>query len=84
MPIVGPNGIDLSKKQTIAWKYLSDDIHTKVFFGGGAGSTKSTLGCLWQIDRRVRYPGTKGFIGRDTYKELRDSTICLLYTSRCV
>lgn len=79
MGLVGPNGVNLSKKQTEAWDALSDSVHREVFFGGGAGSTKSTLGCLWQIDRRVRYPGTRGFIGRETYPELRDSTMATYF-----
>lgn len=75
MPLVGPDGIRLSDKQTEAWKLLEDRTHTEVFFGGGAGSSKSTTGCLWQIWRRVKYPGTRGFIGRETYRELADSTV---------
>ena len=79
MGLVGPEGVNLSKKQTEAWEALTDSIHREVFFGGGAGSTKSTLGCLWQIDRRVRYKGTRGFIGRETYPELRDSTMATYF-----
>lgn len=80
MPLVGPKGIDLSLKQTQAWKYLEDKTTTKVFFGGGAGASKSTLGCLWQIFRRTKYKGTRGFVGRDTYKELRDSTMATFFS----
>ena len=79
MPFVGPNGIDLSIKQTLAWKLLTDATTRKLFMGGGAGSLKSTTGCLWQIWARIQYPGTRGFIGRDTYKELRDSTMATFF-----
>lgn len=79
MPLVGPNGVDLSPKQTKAWGYLTDAITRKLFYGGGAGSMKSTTGCLWQIYVRVKYAGTRGFIGRDTYKELRDSTMATFF-----
>jgi phage terminase large subunit len=79
VPLVGPNGIDLSTKQTEAWKLLLNRSTTRIFFGGGAGASKSTLGCLWQIFVRAKYPGTRGFIGRDTYKELRDSTMATFF-----
>ncbi len=82
MGLVGPDGIVLSAKQDEAWSYLEDPQWApvqEVFFGGGAGSTKSTLGCLWQVRRRTAHAGTRGFIGRDTYRELKDSTMATFF-----
>ena len=67
--------ISLSRKQSLAWHYLENDNTREVFFGGGAGSGKSMLGCLWHINRRLTYAGTRGFIGRSIYPSLRDSTM---------
>lgn len=67
---------DLSKKQDIAWQVLEEDpVATEVFFGGAAGPGKTTLGCIWQMTRRIIYPGTKGLIGRDQFSDLRDTTL---------
>lgn len=65
----------LSPKQTEAWWHLEDPEVLEVFAGGGAGGGKSLFGCLRQIYRRLKYPGTRGFIGRDSFTALRDSTM---------
>lgn len=65
----------LTIKQTIALDYLEDDVTEEVLFGGAAGPGKSALGCYWQLKRRMRYPGTRGFIGRDVFKTLKDTTL---------
>ena len=45
-----------------------------------AGSTivhnsgKTFLGCFWQIVRRIYNPGTRGFMGRNTYMEFKTFT----------
>ena len=49
--------IDLFPKQIECFKYLEDKHTTEVLFGGGAGGSKTFTGCLWQISRRLRYPG---------------------------
>jgi hypothetical protein len=67
--------IDLGGKQSKAWHYLEDNETTEVFYGGAAGGGKSYLGCVWQIIRRVKYPGTRGMIGRAKLKALKDSTL---------
>ncbi len=80
MALVGPDGqIHLSHKQAEVMRLLTDDIHTEGFFGGGAGSTKSTLGCLWHMLVRTKYERTRGLIGRETYPELRDSTMATFF-----
>lgn len=65
----------LTIKQTIAIDYLEDNTTTEVLFGGGAGGGKSALGCYWQIKRRLKYPGTRGLIGRSKRSVLKDTTL---------
>lgn len=72
-------------KQADAWKALSDSTTTEIGYGGAAGGGKSFIGCLWHIDRRIRYPGTRGMIGRSKIRALEESTlvtffnVCALY-----
>lgn len=65
----------LSKKQTIALDYLEDNSTSEELFGGGAGGGKSILGCYWHIKRRLKYPRTRGLIGRAKLKTLRETTL---------
>lgn len=65
----------LNKKQTIAIDYLEDNLKTEGIFGGGAGGGKSILGCYWQIKRRLKYPNTRGLIGRSKLKTLKETTL---------
>jgi phage terminase large subunit len=66
----------LSAKQRIAWKLLEHSpTVTEVLYGGAAGGGKSWFGCLWQIFRRVAYPGTRGAIGRSELKNLKRTTL---------
>lgn len=41
----------------------------------GAGGGKSMLGCYWQLKRRMKYPGTRGLIGRSEMKTLKETTL---------
>ena len=64
------------EKQIEALSYLSPESDkSKILYGGGVFSGKSLLGCDWQIKRRLKYPGTKGLIGRAELKKLRLSTM---------
>jgi len=67
-------------KQKLALKYLSieSDIW-QVLYGGAASGGKSFLGCDWQIKRRLKYPGTRGLIGRAELKKLRLSTMATFF-----
>lgn len=69
------NSISLSQKQSNAWHYLEDNITTEILYGGGAGGGKSYLGCLWHIQRRVKYKETRGLIGRRELKSIKESTL---------
>ena len=65
----------LSIKQTIALDYLEDDTTKEVGYGGGAGGGKSILGCYWQLKNRLKYPDTRGLIGRASLKTLKETTL---------
>jgi phage terminase large subunit len=65
----------LTKKQTQALDYLEDNVTNELYFGGGAGGAKSVLGCYWQLKKRLKYPGTRGLIGRSVLKTLKDTTL---------
>ena len=65
----------LTRKQTEALDVLENNTTTELLFGGGAGGGKSILGCYWQIKNRLKYPGTRGFIGRAKFKALKDTTL---------
>jgi len=60
-------------------KVLEDRIHTEVFMGGAAGGAKSFTGCLWQILRRLKYPGSRGFLARAQLKSLKESTLLTFF-----
>lgn len=65
----------LTIKQTQAIDLLEDDITNELIFGGGAGGGKSALGCYWQLKRRLKYPETRGVIGRASLKTLKETTL---------
>lgn len=66
----------LSAKQSLAWRLLEQSGEvTEIMYGGAAGGGKSWLGCMWQIYRRIEYPGTRGAIGRDELKKLKRTTL---------
>jgi hypothetical protein len=71
--------INLSEKQSLAWQYLEDNETTEILYGGAAGGGKSMLGCIWQIYRRLKYPGTRGFIARRELKALKASTLVTFF-----
>lgn len=65
----------LTEKQKEAFKKLSDNVSTFVFYGGAAGGGKSILGCYWLMLNSIAYPNTRWFIGRDSLKDTRDSVL---------
>lgn len=64
----------LSARQHEALTLLRSNDVTEVYFGGAAGGGKTMLGCYWQITNRLRYPGSRGLIGRNVLKNLLEST----------
>jgi phage terminase large subunit len=72
--------IEFHDKQKEALSYLAiDNDCRQLLYGGSAGSGKSFLGCDWQIKRRLKYPGTRGLIGRAELKKLRLSTMATFF-----
>lgn len=69
----------LNIKQTAALDLLEDDLTEEVLFGGSAGPGKTTLGTYWQLKRRLKYPGTRGFIGRAVMKTLKETTLMTFF-----
>ena len=67
--------MELSIKQTIALDLLEDKTTNEILFGGGAGGGKTALGCYWQLKQRIKYPGTRGLIGRAVLKTLKETTL---------
>ena len=68
---------DKQKEALIALQ-VDTDIN-QLLYGGGVGGGKSFLGCDWQIKRRLKYPGTRGLIGRSELKKLRLSTMATFF-----
>jgi phage terminase large subunit len=69
----------LSAKQTQAFRIMQDKETNELLFGGGAGGGKSAFGCFWQIRRRLKYPGTRGLIGRAILKTLKETTLVTFF-----
>lgn len=69
----------ISTKQKVALQKLQDNETTEIFYGGGAGGGKSMLGCYWGIKRRLKYPGTRGVIGRKNLAVLKESTLVTFF-----
>ena len=69
----------LNFKQTEALDFLEDDTTEEVLFGGAAGPGKTTLGTYWQLKRRLKFPGTRGFIGRAVMKTLKETTLMTFF-----
>lgn len=65
----------LSKQQEALSHLSTKSPVSRVLYGGSAGSGKSELGCRWQIERRLKYAGTRSVIGRSEFQALRTSTM---------
>ena len=66
--------IKLLKRQTEAWELLHDNHTNEIMFGGSAGGSKSTLGCIWIVSLCLRYPGIRTLIGRTVLATLKQTT----------
>lgn len=71
--------MELSIKQTIALDHLEDNTTLELLFGGGAGGGKTALGVYWQLKNRLKYPNTRGLIGRAVLKTLKETTLVSLF-----
>lgn len=73
--------VHLFPKQFQAWEYLSEENTevNEVLYGGGARGGKSAFGCIWQILRRVKFPGSVGLVCREKLTHLKDTTIVTMF-----
>lgn len=63
-------------RQMEALEALANDCPAEVvLFGGAAGGSKSFTACAWQIMRRIKYPGTRGLLGRSKLDTLKKTTL---------
>jgi hypothetical protein len=67
--------VNLTKKQTITFDYLEDDISTEILFGGAAGGGKSYLGVIWLVLNCINYPKSRWLMGRSKLKALKQTTL---------
>lgn len=67
------------EKQEEALVILNDKDHVEFLYGGAAGGAKSWTGCVWLAFNCLAYPGTKWFIGRESLKRLRESTLITFF-----
>jgi len=68
-----------TKRQSQAWKYLTDNNTNIVLFGGSAGGGKSWLGCLWVVTMCLNNKGTRYLIGRTVLQQLKLTTLNTLF-----
>lgn len=73
-PTITPN-----PKQHLCWEKLRDNTTRFIVFGGAAGGGKSYLGCQWLLTNCFFYPGTRWFVGRNSLKSIRESTLVTWY-----
>ena len=67
-------------RQSEALKFLSADSQVEtILYGGAAGGGKTMLGCMWQILRRLKYPGTRSLIGRAKLDTLKKTTMATFF-----
>ena len=71
--------ISPTKRQSQAWKYLTDYKTNIVLFGGSAGGGKSWLGCLWITTLCLQHQGIRCLIGRSVLTQLKLTTLNTLF-----
>jgi hypothetical protein len=68
-----------TRRQSQAWKHLTDDKTNIVLFGGSAGGGKSWLGCLWITTLCLNHRGIRCLIGRSVLTQLKLTTLNTLF-----
>ncbi len=67
--------LKLTKKQGLAYKYLTDTETIEILYGGAAGGGKSFFGALWIIANCFKYPGSRWLMGRAKLDALKKTTL---------
>ena len=63
-------------RQIEALQHLAIDSDVEqILYGGAAGGGKTKFGCMWQIQRRLKYAGTRSLIGRSKLDTLKKTTL---------
>jgi len=68
-----------TKRQSTAWKYLTDNTTNVVLFGGAASGGKSWLGSLWVITMCLQYAGVRYLVGRTVLQQLKLTTLNTIF-----
>lgn len=71
--------INLTKRQSVAWKLLFDDKTTEIVYGGSAGGGKSFLSTLWLTTLCLKYPGIRCLLGRTVLATLKQTSLNTLF-----
>ena len=72
--------MQLLPRQQDALVYLRNNNAARmILYGGAAGGGKTRLGCIWQIQRRIKYPGSRSLIGRNKLDTLKKTTIASFF-----
>lgn len=71
--------IKLTKRQTQAWEFLTDNSTTEVLYGGGVAGGKTWLGCLWVATMCLTYSNTRYLIGRTILQQLKLTTLKTMF-----
>lgn len=74
--------LELSDEQSRAWWILTDPEFrhiNRIIFGGGAGGGKSTIISLWSDTMCRMYPGVRGYLGRETLKDIKESVLLTFF-----
>lgn len=72
--------MQLLPRQQDALVYLRNNNNARmILYGGAAGGGKTRLGCIWQIQRRIKYPGSRSLIGRNKLDTLKKTTVASFF-----
>jgi phage terminase large subunit len=71
--------ISPTKRQSEAWRYLTDNKTNVVLFGGSAGGGKSWVGTLWITTLCLQHQGIRCLIGRAVLTQLKLTTLNTLF-----
>lgn len=71
--------INLTKKQSECFNYLTDNDTETIIYGGSIGSGKSFILCVWISYMCITYPGTRYLIGRYFLQNLKLTTLKTLF-----